>query len=96
MKTSIFTLITAIICLIGFTPIHAQTCMIAEFPFNGNANDAIGSNHGTVIGASSSTDRFGDPASVYDFDGIDDYIDINNTLGNFGTGNFTISFWLQT
>jgi hypothetical protein len=33
---------------------------------------------------------------AYSFDGINDYIVINNTVGNFGISNFTISVWFTT
>ncbi len=36
------------------------------------------------------------PGNALNFDGIDDYVDVNNTLGNFGTGNFTLEAWVRT
>ena len=48
----------------------------AYYPFNGNANDASGYLHnGTVVGATLTADRFGNPNSAYTFDGNDE-IDI--------------------
>ena len=29
------------------------------------------------------------------FDGVDDYASINNTIGNFGTSDFTINFFFK-
>ncbi|BAY25489.1 hypothetical protein NIES2100_52950 [Calothrix sp. NIES-2100] len=70
--------------------------LIAHYPFNGNAQDASGhSLHGTVYGATLTTDRFGNSNSAYQFDGIDDYIEIaHNELLNL-TENFTISLWIK-
>ncbi|MFK7934684.1 MAG: LamG-like jellyroll fold domain-containing protein [Saprospiraceae bacterium] len=31
-----------------------------------------------------------------DFDGVDDYVDLGTTLGNFGTSDYTIETWLKT
>ncbi|MCP3693720.1 MAG: BACON domain-containing protein, partial [Planctomycetaceae bacterium] len=45
--------------------------LVAYYPFNGNANDESGNgNNGTVNGATLSTDRNGNAASAYDFDGF--------------------------
>ncbi len=68
--------------------------LVGYWPFNGNANDESGNgNNGTVNGATLSADRFGNANKAYSFDGVDDYITINNTVGNFGTSDFTISLW---
>ena len=51
--------------------------LVAYYPFNGNANDeSVYENHGIVNGATLTIDRFGNENSAYEFDGIDDYIDI--------------------
>ena len=71
--------------------------LVGYWPFNGNANDQSGNgNNGTVTGASLTTDRFGNNDSAYNFDGINDYIQINNIVGNFGLSDFTISIWYNT
>jgi len=44
--------------------------LLLYYPFNGSATDESGNgNHGTVIGATLTTDRFGNPNSAYDFGG---------------------------
>lgn len=57
--------------------------LIAYYPFIGNANDVSGNGfHGVVRnGAFLTTDRFGNPNSAFYFDGIDDYIEINDNGG---------------
>ncbi|MBK8563116.1 MAG: BspA family leucine-rich repeat surface protein [Saprospiraceae bacterium] len=43
-----------------------------------------------------SNNEFLDGVSL-DFDGTNDYLEVaDNTVGNFGTGNFTVEFWLKT
>jgi len=87
-----------LVSLMSASVLFAQTCLIADFPFDGNANDVSGNvNHGTVIGATPTINRYGTANSAYFFDGINDEIVINNTtLGNFGKGNYSISFWFKT
>ena len=65
--------------------------LTAHYPFNGNANDQSGNeNHGTVYGATLTTDMFGNIDSAYSFDGIDDYIAIPELL-NPSISSFTVS-----
>jgi gliding motility-associated-like protein len=69
--------------------------LLACYPFSGNANDSIRTNHGTVNGANLATDRYGNSNSAYNFDGVNDEIQINATLGNFNTSDYSISFWMK-
>ena len=68
--------------------------LVGWWPFNGNANDESASGYnGVVLGASLTTDRFGNLNSAYSFDGIDDYIDLGiNPLINNLDQNYSISF----
>jgi hypothetical protein len=77
----------------------AQNCVIADYRFNGDANDISGNgNHGVVNGATLTTDRFGNPNSAYSFNGTSDYIDLpNGTNTNLNViGEIGISFWIKT
>lgn len=67
---------------------------VAYYPLNGNANDAIGTNHGTVNGAVLTTDRFGNANSAYSFDGVDDFISTAN-LATTNTDNWTMMAWVK-
>jgi len=68
--------------------------LVAYYPFDGNANDASGNgNHGTVYGATLSEDRNGNINSAYSFDGINDYIDIDNTAAFDNMQSFTLTGW---
>jgi hypothetical protein len=46
-----------------------------------------------VNGASLTVDRFGNANSAYEFDGVNDYIDMANSLGTDATP-FTVSAWM--
>ena len=73
----------------------AQAILVASYPFCGDANDQSGSGlNGTVIGATLTTDRFGNLNNAYSFNGI------NNTITFSGvpmtiTNNWAISAWIS-
>jgi len=70
--------------------------LVAEYLFNGNANDTSGNgNDGTVNGATLTTDRNGNANSAYLFDGVNDYINIGDNLDIVTTG-YSISAWINT
>jgi hypothetical protein len=54
--------------------------LVAWYPFDGNASDMSGNgNHGTVNGATLSTDRHGQTGKAFSFDGMDDYIVVSDS-----------------
>ena len=69
--------------------------LVGWWPFNGNANDESGNgNNGTVNGVTLTTDRFGNVNEAYNFDGVDDFIEITGV--DFGTGaQQSISVWVN-
>ena len=65
--------------------------LVAYYPFSGDASDASGNGHdGTVYGATLTTDKNGNNNSAYNFDGVDDYIDL--TITPYPSS--TVSFWV--
>ncbi len=68
--------------------------LVAYYPFNGNANDAVGTLNGTVNGATLTTDRFGNANSAYTFDGVNDFISTSN-VASTQTDNWTLSAWVK-
>jgi hypothetical protein len=69
--------------------------LVGWWGFNGNAQDGSGNgNHGTVNGATLTTDRFGNQNGAYSFDGINDYI-IANATTNMNESSRTISLWIN-
>jgi len=99
MKKTLLTLIAFILGLTAFSQIPnyvPQNGLVGWWPFNGNANDESGNgNNGTVNGATLTTDRFGNNAQAYAYDGIDDRIEIahNQTLN---CSTVSISVWFNT
>lgn len=84
--------ISALTTIVYAGNIFSQT-PVAFYPFNGNANDAVGTIHGTVNGATLTTDRFGAANSAYSFDGVDDFIGLNYNFGPFD--QLTVSVWYK-
>jgi len=71
--------------------------LLAYYPFNGNANDASGNgNNGMVSNALPVSDRFGNSASAYFFNGSNSLISCN--ISNIPTVSAprTISLWGET
>ena len=67
--------------------------LVGWWGFNGNAQDGSGNgNHGTVNGATLTTDRFGNQNKAYEFDGTDDYILVNNS-NSLSLSQYSISLW---
>lgn len=97
MRQIIFTIIVILITNL----IHSQTPgyidtnkLVGWWPFNGNANDESGKgNHGTVFGASLTTDKNGNINCAYNFDGINDYIECLDNFGLDGMQEMSLSFW---
>jgi hypothetical protein len=100
MKKKILLLIA--VATLGFTaatkaqvPNYVPTNgLVGYWPFNGNANDESGNgNNGTVNGATLTSDRFGNANKAYNFDGINDLIQINTIGSSTFDNNFSISIW---
>jgi hypothetical protein len=67
--------------------------LIAYYPFSGDAGDSSGNgNHGTVDGATLTSDRFGNPNQAFLFDGVNDYI--SATLD--ATEEFSVACWTKS
>jgi hypothetical protein len=70
--------------------------LVGWWPFNGNANDESGNgNNGTVNGATLTSDRFGNNAQAYVFDGIDDRVEVAHNQ-NLNCSSVSISVWFNT
>lgn len=66
--------------------------LIAEYLFNGNADDTAGVNNGTVSGAILTTDRFGQPGNAYEFTSNGQKI----SIGSLNAYSGSVSLWFKT
>jgi hypothetical protein len=70
--------------------------LIAYYPFSGNAADSSGNgNNGTLHGASSAADRFGNPNRAYAFNGTTAYIQVPSSPGLNVQRAISVNFWLN-
>lgn len=85
-----------ILALLNTSPTTLTTGLVAYYPFTGNAVDSSGNgNNGTVVGAKSSSDRFGNANSAYIFDGISNFIDLGNIKGLNTNQGLSIAIWIN-
>lgn len=81
--------------LTTWSQVDLQNGLVACYPFQGNASDLSGlSHHGTVYGATLTTDRFGNNNSAYLFNGVSSFIEVTSPV--VSSREFTISFWAKT
>lgn len=70
--------------------------LVAFYPFSGNADDESGyGNHGTVYNALLTSDRFGMTDRAYYFNGIDAYVEVQNSTSLILSESLSISSWIQ-
>lgn len=69
--------------------------LVGWWPFTGNANDSSGNgNHGSVIGAALTTDRFGNLNAAYAFNGSNNKINVYDAP-SLRCRKITISAWIK-
>jgi uncharacterized protein (TIGR02145 family) len=98
MRTLITIVIAALsLNAVGQVPNYVPSDgLVAWYPFNGNANDESGNgNDGVVHGSTLTIDRFGVSNSAYEFDGVDDFISVNDAPGLDGLSEMTLSCWVR-
>ncbi|HAW51659.1 MAG TPA: hypothetical protein DCX54_04920 [Flavobacteriales bacterium] len=75
--------------------IQLDSSLFACYPLNGNPGDSSGNGyHGTLYGATPSTDRFNNSNSCYFFDGVNDFIDVGNVLNVPAQTAITVCMWM--
>jgi hypothetical protein len=88
---------TLLIIATGIFSLNAQVTngLVAKYSFNnGNATDEVGTNNGTVNGATLVADRFGNSNKAYHFNGDGDNINFGNDVTLKPT-NGSISVWIK-
>jgi len=78
----------------GIAQSYITNGLVAFYPLDGNANNSVGTNNGTVNGATLTQNRFGLANAAYNFNGVNQNINfaappITNTA------NWTFSAWIK-
>lgn len=69
--------------------------LVAEWKFNGNANDSTSNGHnGTVVGAILTNGKDGGANGAYSFNGVDQYINYGNSTA-FNSSDITFTSWVK-
>ena len=86
----------AAILLLGLAVNISNASLIAQYQFEGNANDSSGNgNNGTFIGGAT-TINDAQRGQVLSLDGVNDYVDCGTGPAIVGTGGFTVAAWIKT
>lgn len=71
--------------------LNCRGCLVGDYTFQSNTLDSSNYNHhGNATGGSFSINRLGDPNSAFLFDGVNDFIEINNNQPIIASDEFTI------
>lgn len=93
MKKHSLLIALTLILSFNFQALAQSSCLVAQHPFNGNANDfSTKGNHATANGTNYATDRDGKTNSAIKFNGSTDWVRLG-TDADFAER--TISLWFQ-
>ncbi len=70
----------------------AATGIVGEWQGNGNANDSVGTNNGTLVDGGYAAGQNG---QAFQLDGTDDYVTIPSTAMSSVVGAISVSAWIQ-
>ncbi len=93
MKKTILFILFVLLSSLSYADITTNcTNVVALYHFDGNADDAYATNHGTLMGGLT-CDVAGKVGNACNLDGNDDYITLSNALGSYS--DFTITGWIK-
>ena len=72
----------------------AQAALIHEWQGDGNANDSVGTNNGSLVGDTTFTG--GVSGQAFSFDGNGDYVTVPDDPSHYFSGSFTVDGWAKT
>ena len=103
MKHSYLFLVVSFILFFSFnakTQINLTNGLVAYYPFSGNVNDASGNGYNGTMrnGVGFSNDRFGNPNSALELDGINDFVEVlhDGKLGSKSAFSYVVYFNSQS
>ncbi len=70
-----------------------QNNLVSWWQAEGNANDSVDGNHGTLANGAAFASGF--VGQAFSFDGVNDSVNVGNGLGFQSTESFSISAWIK-
>ncbi|MBN1446997.1 MAG: T9SS type A sorting domain-containing protein [Bacteroidetes bacterium] len=93
MKHAVLSLVAVLVFCVQSVAQIPTSGLVAWYPFNGNVNDESGNDHhGSAVNSTATTDRFGNPASAWQFSG-NGYVKIDDMLMSNSFSDMSISCW---
>src|SRR5687767_7177082 len=84
-----------ILAISAFNSSAQQAGLLARYLLNNNAHNSVGTNHGTVVNALPTTDRFGQTNSAYAFNGTDSRIEFDAPPPLGQISSWTVTAWVK-
>lgn len=76
------------------TPVTPAAGLVSWWPLDGDANDVVGTNHGTLYGGATFATGLADQA--VSLDGVDDFVMVPDSPSlSFGANDFTVALWVN-
>src|SRR5256885_7945286 len=72
----------------------AHAALIHEWQGDGNANDSVGTNNGSLVGDTTFTT--GASGQAFSFDGNGDDVQVPDDPSHYFSGSFTVDAWEET
>lgn len=91
----VFTFLLIVLCSVSGAQV-VRSGLISYYPFAGNADDIVSGHHAELIGATTSTDRFGNESHSFALDGVDDLIKFNDKTLKIMENEYSISLWIYS
>jgi len=68
--------------------------LISWWPADGNATDITGGNDGSLVNGA--TYAQGINGQAFSFDGVNDWVEVTGSAGDFGSSPFSVDFWMKS
>jgi hypothetical protein len=87
-------LILAVVALAAVPASAGASTVIHWWKADGNANDSVGTNNGSLVGDTGFAT--GESGQAFSFDGSGDYVSIPDDPSHYFTGSFSMDAWMKT
>jgi hypothetical protein len=83
------------VAVLALAPTAARAATVIHWwKADGNTNDSVGTNNGSLVGDTTFAD--GESGKAFSFDGAGDYVSVPDDPSHYFTGSFTMEAWAKT